>query len=253
MSKRIKIFASFDDGDQLDLTLADMLIKYKIPAVFYIPVKARDLSDHQVRQLAGTLPNCEMCKITKDLFEIGAHSVTHPREFNELTDKELEYEIVEGKKMLESVIRTNINPNYEVRRFCYPRGRFSDRVKEVVKRAGFLEARTVKAGCIDFPKDPFEARPTVHIMPFRKYDIVNSCEITEYEKVPNLLVWTEYAKAKFDEVIEEGGRFEAWSHSWELEKYHQWEFLEDFLAYMDEQMTKIGYPRRMDIPYYEIK
>ena len=247
-SKKIKILASFDDGDQLDMTLADMLIKYRIPAVFYIPVKTRDLMDNQVRKLAGTEPNCEMCKITKDLFEVGAHTMTHPREFNSLSDSEVMKEVAGSKTALEYLI------GKPVTKFCYPRGRYNDRIKEIVKNVGFLEARTVKGACIDFPKDPFETRPTVHVMPVKLYDIGNNLERhDDYEKKQDLITWTEYAKVKFDEVIENGGRFEMWGHSWEIEKYNQWEFLEDFLIYMDEKMKKINYPRLISIPYFEIK
>ena len=95
--KKLEILSSWDDGGELDMALADILIKYKIPAVFYIPIKTRDLSDHQVRQLAGTLPNCPICKITSKLFEIGAHTMTHPKEIQLLSDKDILREVVDSK------------------------------------------------------------------------------------------------------------------------------------------------------------
>lgn len=223
MKKKIKILTSWDDADQLDLTLADMLLKYEIPAVFYVPVKTRDLEDSQLRKLAGTEPNCDICEKTKRLFEIGCHTMTHPEDLKKLSDKELKYEIEESKKALEYLIHRPVT------KFCYPKGKFDERVKEVVMRAGFKEARTVRVLNTKFPKDPLETNTSVHIHPDRK----------EYEGRS----WKEVAEELLEEVLEEGGRFEVWGHSQELEKFHQWEFLDDFLWYCNKKLKEIDYPR----------
>jgi peptidoglycan/xylan/chitin deacetylase (PgdA/CDA1 family) len=239
MEKKLKIVASFDDADNLTMRLAELLVKYQIPTVFYVPILTREISDHQVRQLAGTLPNCEMCKITSKLFEIGGHSITHPREFNKLCPKDLQKEVQEGKRMLESIIRTNVNPKYEVTKFCYPRGRYNDDTIAMVKKAGFKEARTVKGLDMSFAKDPFRQGPTIHVH-------------AEHQMY-GTRVWKEVAEELFDKVLLEGGRFEIWGHAWEIEKYNQWEFLEDFLWYMDSRMKEINYPRDPRIDYITIK
>ena len=221
--KDIEITSSWDDGGVLDMQLADLLIKYRIPATFYIPVEARDLTDNQIRQLAGTLKNCELCKVTCKLFEIGAHSITHPREFQLCSDEELRYEIIEGKKKLEDISGKKIT------KFCYPRGRYNDKIKQVLKEAGFEEARTVKGLHYDFPKDKLQTNPTIHV--HAEHQIYGDRS------------WKEWAEELFDKVLIEGGRFEIWGHSWEIEKHHQWELLEDFLWYMNERMNEIKYPR----------
>jgi len=231
--KRIKILASVDDGSSNDMMLADMLGRYRIPTVFYIPIKTRDLQDVQIRRLAGTEPNCKWCEEHKGLFEVGAHTMTHPEDLKLLSDKELREEITGSKKALEMLVMK------EVSKFCYPSGRYNDRVKQIVKEAGFKEARTVKPFCIDFSKDPFETHPTIHIHPEKQH----------YGK----RTWHDWAKEKFEEVIVEGGRFELWGHSYEIfDLYHQEEFLEDFLWWMDERLKEIGYPREVAIPYFEI-
>ena len=231
--KKIKILVSVDDGDKLDMTLADMLMKYRIPAVFYIPIKTRDLMDNQLRKLAGTEPNCKICKITKDLFEVGCHTMTHPEDLKKLSDKTLKYEICEAKEAIEYL---TLRP---VTKFCYPGGRFDERVKETVKKAGFKEARTTRVMNIKFPRDPFETDVSVHVHPDRK----------EYKGRS----WKEVAEELFEEVLEKGGRFELFGHSWEIEKYNMWEFLDDFLWFCNERLKEIGYPRNVDIPYFEIK
>jgi len=234
-----KFLCSFDDGNQLDMELAELLIKYKIPTVFYIPIKS-DLYEGQIERLAGIsdIP-CETCEKTKGLFDIGAHTINHPADLKLLGDDELTREIAGSKEALEKIVKRPVT------RFCYPRGRFDDRVKKAVKNAGFKEARTTKSGSINFSEDNLAVRPTVHVHPSKRYDC-NGNESFEPEDGKDLMTWKEFAEFSLDKVIKEGGRFELWGHSYEIfEKYHQEEFLEDFLAYMDDELTKINYPREI--------
>ena len=212
-----KILVSIDDGNQLDLQMADLLLKYKIPTVFYI-------SEGQIEHLSGQ-GSCLLCKEMKTLFDFGAHTLNHPEDLKRLDDSEAIMEIAGSKTKLEKIIKRPVT------RFAYPSGRFNDRIKEIVKNTGFKEARTTKVLNIEFPKDSFETNPSIHIHPTRK----------EY----NREVWLEVAYRLFDKVIKEGGRFELWGHSAEIERYNQWEFLEEFLGYMDQEMKKINYVRKI--------
>ena len=224
INKKIKILCSIDDGDQLDMTTAELLLKYRIPTVFYIPGNC-SLSNDQIRKLAG-IGDCETCNMIKGLFDIGAHTMTHPQDLKKLNDRELRKEIYGSKLWLEKVIERPVT------RFCYPRGRFDKRVKEAVKLAGFKEARVTKGMNIEFPKDSFETKPTIHIYP----------EKPEYGDK----TWMEIAKEKLYITMKEGGRFELWGHSYEIfDKFNMEEFFEDFLAYMDEEMKKINYSRKI--------
>lgn len=211
-TKKIQIISSWDDGRMQDLRLVELLKKYNIPAIFYIPSKARELDDRQIRDIARD-----------PLFEIGGHTENHPREMHLLTEKEARCEIGCGKKGIEKIIGKKIT------KFCYPRGRFSDDTKRIVAEEGFQMARTVKGLNTKFAKDPFETNPTIHV--HAEHQIYGDRN------------WHEVAKEKLDEVIANGGRFEIWGHSWEIAKYNQWEFFEDFLWYMDEEMKKINYQR----------
>jgi peptidoglycan-N-acetylglucosamine deacetylase len=230
--KKIKILTSWDDAGQSDMILADMLIRYKIPSVFYIPSPDYALlSRTDIKKLGGAY-DCDLCNKTKTLFDIGAHTMTHPQDLKKLNYTDLTYEINESKKYLEELIKRPVT------KFCYPRGRFDTRVKYYVKQAGFTEARTTRVLNTDFPEDPLETDTSVHVHPERK----------EY----NGMTWHETAVLLFDKVLREGGRFELWGHSFEIyEKYHQEEFLDDFLSYMDDEMRKIKYPRDISIEYYK--
>src|SRR3990167_8013899 len=128
---------SFDDGSIGDLEIARLLSKYKLPGIFYIPID-RELDWYKCREIA------------KD-FEIGCHSFTHPSDMKLLDDENLRLEVATAKEAMESVF------GREIKSFCYPRGRFDDRVVEAVKEAGFEEARTTKVLEIgmDWTKDMF--------------------------------------------------------------------------------------------------
>ena len=222
-----KILVSIDDGHPLDTTMAGLLLKHRIPAVFYIAPEWSDLGKRQILKISG-LGGCDFCKRVKGLFEIGAHTMTHPHDMKKLSDEEAMNEIAGSKKALEKMMGFK----KKVTKFCYPKGKFNERTKELVKKAGFKEARTVRALNIEFPDDPYETDPTIHIHPDKR----------EYKDGKT---WVHYGYSLFDQVVKEGGRFELWGHSEEVERYNMWEFLDDFLGYMDKEMKKINYPRKI--------
>ncbi len=225
--KEIKIITSWDDGDQLDLQLGDLLMKYSIPAVFYVAPEHCQLLATQIRMLSNSGPQgCLTCKDKGGLFEVGAHTLTHPMDLKLLSDSDAMKEIAGSKTALEQITGKSIT------KFCYPRGRFNARIKEIVKGTGLKEARTTKVMNTSFPEDLFETDPSIHVHPDRK----------EYKG----LSWHEMGDVLFNNVLDNGGRFELWGHSWEIEKYNMWEFLEDFLAYMDDKMKEINYPRKVN-------
>ena len=161
--KKIEILVSIDDGHQLDMQMAGLLLKYKIPAVFYIAPDFSDLVKRQILKIAG-FGSCDFCKKSKGLFEIGAHTLNHPPDLKLLSDKEAMKEIGGSKIRLEKMM----GYKKKVTRFCYPKGKFDERIKGIVKDAGFKEARTVGYLNIEFPKDPYRTDPTIHIHPDKK-------------------------------------------------------------------------------------
>jgi hypothetical protein len=51
----------------------------------------------------------------------------------------------------------------------------------------------------------------------------------------SLVDWRVNAKLLFDRVLERGGIWHLWGHSWELEKNNDWKKLEDVLAYVSNK------------------
>jgi len=122
------ITTSWDDGHPLDLKLAELLKKYDVPATFYIPVdniERECMNPQQIRKLARG-------------FDIGGHTYHHFA-LTRVSLEEAERDIVDVKQRLEDII------GREVLSFCYPRGRFNDEVVSIVRRAGFIGARTTKS------------------------------------------------------------------------------------------------------------
>lgn len=223
-----KIFVTFsiDDGHKLDLKFLELLNKYHLKATFYITknYERRSLSDQDIQFISQTQ-------------EIGCHTLTHPN-LTEISEEKARREIVEAKQWLEGLI------NKEVTTFCYPKGRYNERVIQLVKEAGFKGARTVEEFQIDFPQDVYQLATTLHIYPFplRKKD----CQfylwgkylfqpffrsywhlIHQHLPIKSWFSWKSLAKAEFNYVQNNGRVFHLWGHSWEIEKYDMWQELEE--------------------------
>jgi len=204
--KDIIITTSWDDFTEYDERLLELLNEHQIPATFYIPYK--QITQPQKLALAK--------QILKD-YEIGSHTVNHPQDLKKVTDDELVDEVAGSKKLLEDILGTKVNS------FCYPRGRYNERVIKAVKEAGYLSARTVDVGNIGIICNPFEIKTTVHAYSGRK-------EYGDYSS------WVDYALHKLDMVLACGGYFHLWGHSLEVEKHGDWTNLNWFLNYLHERI-----------------
>lgn len=202
--KEVDIRLSFDDGCGEDVRVADMLRRYRLPAMFYIPSSKRELTDLEVRNIA------------KD-FEIGSHTKNH-RFLRHIPPPEANAEIIDGKRELEAVIGRKITS------FCYPRGRFNDEVKRMVREAGFTEGRTTRVLATRLPNDPYELDTTIHI-----YDR------TEYEGIN----WLKMAIMYFDRVLDidtDDDYFHLWGHGWEIARFNYWTDFDHLLNYIAERL-----------------
>lgn len=188
----MKFITTWDDGRLDDKKLLPLLRKYKIPAIFYIPT-ITELSDDEIKDIA------------KD-FEIGGHTVSHFPDYKFIPSPVIESEIGDNRKWLQELTGQEVNS------FCYPRGKYDERVIEAVKGAGFHEARTTDVFNIKEPKDIFRIATSVHVHPWRK----------EYAGRP----WNEIALELYQKAKADNGYFHLWGHSWEIDKYKQWDELE---------------------------
>lgn len=141
-NKQSSILMTIDDGYRDVFNVVPLIKKYKIPVVLFVlsdPKHAKKSElDHN-----GKLLSWKDIKYLHSLgFTIGCHSATHA-DFNKLSKKEIDYEVVISKKVLEKKL------GFKIDYFAYPKGVFNKQVVDAVKKAGYKWAFAVGPGSID--------------------------------------------------------------------------------------------------------
>ena len=180
--------------------MAQLLKQYKLPGIFFIPNNC-ELAVEEIRYLA------------KD-FEVGGHTVNHPEDMKKLSLADQSYEINFNRGWLQGIT------GQEIEWFCYPSGRYNEKTIEIVRRAGFKYARTTIVGATSESPNPFRTNSSVHVYPSRE----------EYKGMP----WLDFAKKMLFESASTGGIFHLWGHSWEVEKFHLWDELEELFKFISQ-------------------
>lgn len=228
MSK-ITVTFSWDDGHPNNLKLVELLNKYNLKATFYLAKDYLGQAEDEIKEIAKTQ-------------EIGAHTLTHPI-LTKISQEEAWQEIKGSKDYLENIL------GQQIKMFCYPRGFYNEKIKELVRRAGFIGARTVKTFNSQPPRDLFSWDPTLQLYPhpFRRRDAKTlhlsrhlldpfcrnfSGLVKWHLPFPAYLSWPALAKATFDYVYKNGGTWHLWGHCFEIEKYNMWSDLENIFAYI---------------------
>lgn len=223
--KKITIVTtSWDDGHPLDLRLADLLDKYGLRGTFYVPLR------HEAH---AVMNNNEIYHIKKMGMEIGAHTLTHSVLTN-LHPKSILKELTESKELLENILGESISS------FCYPKGKFNSIVRSLAIDAGYRLARTTVSFRMESDFDPFCMPVTFQLFPHRfavhiKHalkdvnlkGIVNWFEVLKMES--NLVKISNMA---FNHVLQHGGIFHIWGHSWEIEQTGLWSLFEEILDHI---------------------
>src|SRR5690242_1532099 len=93
--KAVIVTSSWDDGHKYDLRLAHLLKKYGLKATFYISPRNSEWPD------ADLLTKNEIREVSND-FEIGSHTVTHPR-LPTISQSQASKEIIDSKSMLADI------------------------------------------------------------------------------------------------------------------------------------------------------
>jgi len=216
--KKIIVTTSWDDGHVLDLKLASLLKKYSIKGTFYIPPKNREFSQNQLltdRQIIG---------LSKD-FEIGGHTLTHPA-LTKVDLAEAEREILGGKQYLERLT------GQKVISFSYPRGKHNLAIQNLVRKSGFLYARTVERHKFSMPKNFYKSPTSLHA--FKQYqDAFKIARFSRWRPIAFLenMNWENLAKRTFDN-LGKGSVYHFWGHSWIIDRKNEWKKLENVLSYI---------------------
>jgi L-malate glycosyltransferase len=209
--RSIIVTTSWDDGHKLDLRLAKLLKKYNIAATLYVSPLNSEFNKEELL----TAENVR--NISRD-FEIGAHTMTHPH-LPKISLENVKKEIVGSKKFLEKIL------NKKISAFCYPYGEYNDNIKKIVKDSGFNIARTTNRFSTDTVDDRFESPTTIHAYT-HLLDLKNLGLLLKFRTID----WESLAKKQFNYVLNNGGVFHLWGHSWEIEKFNSWKKLENVLS-----------------------
>jgi peptidoglycan/xylan/chitin deacetylase (PgdA/CDA1 family) len=211
---------SVDDGHPSDLRTADLLHKYGLSATFYAPARNPEqpvLSRSELRQLSQQ-------------FELGAHSMNHIP-LASLAEDRAWREITEGKAWLEDSL------GKPALSFCYPQGKHNDRLVAMVKKAGFLGARTCCLNCHDFPGDPFTWGVSTQAHNHsRMVQVRHALLERNYRGAVNFVFtyrattdWAAHFRYAIDRVQARGGVAHLYLHSWEIDERGDWQKLESVL------------------------
>jgi peptidoglycan/xylan/chitin deacetylase (PgdA/CDA1 family) len=219
------VTTSWDDGDRADLRVGELLRSREIGGTFYVPI-----SPYGVRP---ALSNAELRTLSSEGFEIGAHGASH-KLLSGLNGQELSKEVSTCKPRLEDILGT------QVRMFCYPGGRYDSNVVRSLRQADYWGARTVRMLATGLEFNPFEMPTTLQTFPHsraayirnvaraRKLDGLQTF-LSERTRLGN---WLELGKRLFDSVLQDGGIWHLYGHSWEIDKLGLWTDLETILDYV---------------------
>lgn len=223
--KQTIVTTSWDDGHKLDIKLARLLTKYGIKGTFYIAPRNREFSTSDL------LTDREVVNLSKD-FEIGGHTMTHPI-LTKISLAEAEKEIVEGKQYLEKLTGGKLIS------FSYPRGKHNSAIQRLVKKSGFLYARTVQRHKFEMSKNVYASPTSLHAC--KQYqDIFKIAWFSRWSPITFLenMNWENLAKRAFDKT-KEGEVYHFWGHSWIVDRKKEWDKLEHVISYIANRKNAV--------------
>jgi peptidoglycan/xylan/chitin deacetylase (PgdA/CDA1 family) len=148
---------TFDDGSRSVFRHAlPVLARHKFTAIQFLVADAIGGSNSWDIRARSEAPDAIMDAVeVRDWLsagqEIGAHTLTHPS-LTAIPKARAEEEITASKRKLEDLF------GVEVRHFCYPYGKWSLSIRDLVERAGYSTAVTLDFGVNAKVRDPFALR-----------------------------------------------------------------------------------------------
>lgn len=218
------ITTSWDDGYPADIRLAELLEKYNVAGTFYVPCRNSEgravIAASDVRELSRR-------------FEIAAHTLDHIV-LTTVADREAERQIREGKQRFEEILGADVHG------FCYPRGHYNRRIRQLTVDAGFVYARGIKNFCSNIGRDPFAMPVTLQFFPHKK-DVYLKNLLKHGLDLQRLRLClaalttaslVDRVRRLVDLCADGTGVFHLWGHSWEIEEHKLWRELEEVLGYL---------------------
>ena len=233
------ITTSWDDGHPADFRVAELLQKYELPGSFYIP---KNNEEHPVMDEAG------ISELSRK-FEIGGHTLNHIR-IRRPAKSLLESEILGCSQWLTDLL------GQKPVSFCFPGGVFQRAAVNYTFQAGFKIIRSTELLNNGFAMENGVIGTTLQLFPHSSFTYCKhllkrfkfgSLQIYLRGKLSSdLLHLSEYY---LERVLEKGGCFHLWGHSWEIEQNQLWSELEMILK-MLSGISEINYVQNQALLKY---
>lgn len=222
---------SWDDGHPLDERLGDLLDRFGLRGTFFVPGRNREgrpvMAADALRRLDGR-------------FEIGSHTRDHVPLVG-LSRETCLRQIVEGKTGLEQQL------GHAVPGFCYPRGKWNESVRDIVREAGCSYGRTVENFRLDIGSDRYSLPVTMQAYPHDKQVLLRNY-MRHGRLIPRFWAfsaglrskdWLDFAGRLLDADLGETGVVHVWGHSWEIEEQGLWHKLEGLFAMVASRQPRL--------------
>lgn len=140
------VVLTVDDGYEDVMKILPITQKYKIPVTLFVLSDPKNANRYELSHNGKLLNTKQIKYLISKGWIIGSHSATHAN-FNKLTAREMEKEIVKSKKVLEQKLGARINY------FSYPKGVCDKKIVQAVKKAGYKAAFSVAPSHINEKSD----------------------------------------------------------------------------------------------------
>jgi peptidoglycan/xylan/chitin deacetylase (PgdA/CDA1 family) len=220
------VTTSWDDGHPSDLRLADLLEKHELHGTFYVPC-----TNSEGRPVMA--PN-EIVQVGRR-FEIGGHTQSHV-DLTAIAPHLAADQIRSNKSRLDDLL------GREVCGFAYVRGRHNRTVRDLVDKAGYRYARTVKNLMSTLGRDRLQIPTTTqffsHSMSTYVRNYVSGGPTLGRSRILAAVLSDDDLATRFSRAAEacarSGGYFHLWGHSWELDEHDLWSDLDRLLGRLRE-------------------
>ena len=222
------VTTSWDDGDARDLRISEFLLERGLRGTFYVPL-------HPFRNQSA-LTNADMRSMSAAGLEIGAHGIDHEI-MSELSADETLQVATKCKSVLEDRLGTDVSM------FCYPRGRYNGQTIRCLQKAGYRGARTTRMVSTRPGFKAFEMPTSSQAYPHTPVRYLRNMARGRnlsaiYDYFINLRSesdWVQLGKKLFDRVLQQGGIWHIYGHSWEIDELGLWNGLRHLFDYVSSK------------------